>query len=167
MQFFVVALLVGLAVASDMTDPMKKNIMRNIMMMDPKDMTPCMTDMDCANVAGKTKCGMNFKMCRPAEWPELMMIDGDCTADSMCKPMRRCMAGKCHFAGPKACMTSMDCLQGVQGMTYECMELPKTAPGMRCYPKCTTDEMCHDRMPEEFKTKVGCCGGHCQKKTAC
>jgi len=174
MQCLILALFVGLAAASMMEmDESRKGMMRNFMMMEAKDMTSCMTDMDCANVAGKTKCGKHFKICRPADWPELTMAEGTCTDDSLCKPMRRCMGGMCHFAGPKACKTSMDCLQGVTGMTYECMELPQTAPGMRCYPTCTTDAMCHEcegdkcRMPEEFKTKVGCCGGHCQKKIAC
>jgi len=167
MQFFVVALLVGLAAATMEMDHNKKAMMKAIMMTEAKDMHTCTSDADCAGFPGKTKCGMNFKLCRPADWTELMMIDGDCTSDSMCKPMRRCMMGKCHFSGPKACMHNTDCVQGVTGMTYECTELPKTAPGTRCYPKCTTDEMCHDRMPEEFKTKIGCCGGFCQKKTSC
>jgi hypothetical protein len=168
MQSIVFALLVAVAAAS-MTemDATRKGMMKHIMTMDPKDMHSCTTDADCTAFPTMTKCGMHFKLCRPADWPELMMTEGTCTDDSMCKPMRRCMNGMCHFSGPKACMTTSDCMTGVTGMTYECMELPKTAPGMRCYPKCTTDDMCHHRMPEEFKTKIGCCGGHCQKKTAC
>jgi len=172
MQFFVVALLVGLA-AADTTDPAHQSrmaMLKKIMSADPKDMKACTTDTDCTGfmIEGKpTKCGMNFKLCRPAEWTELPMTDGTCTDDTTCKPMRRCMNGMCHFSGPKACTTSTDCLTGVTGLTYECTELPKSLPGMRCYPKCTTDDMCHFRMGDDFKTKIGCCGGYCQKKTAC
>jgi len=168
MQFLVLAVLVGVAVADMDMNMARMNMMRAIIAADPKDMKMCESDADCANVEGKTKCGMQFKLCRPADWPELQMTEGTCTDDSMCKPMRRCKDGMCHFSGPKACMSNTDCLQGIQGKTYECMELAKTAPGKRCFPKCTSDNDCHERITsEEFKSKVGCCGGYCQKKTAC
>jgi len=172
-KFLLVALAFGLVVA-EMTpmneeDKRKAGMAMKVLTMDVKDMVSCQSDSDCAAHPNKSKCSAMFKLCRPAELPAFQAIEGDCSDDNGCKPMRRCMNGKCHFSGPKACMSNSDCLQGVSGMQYECKELAKTAPGMRCYPKCTDDSMCTSsgRMPAEFSTKIGCCQGFCQKKAAC
>ncbi|OQV17908.1 hypothetical protein BV898_08037 [Hypsibius exemplaris] len=174
MQFLIFALAVGLA-AAQTTTPMrgemssrKMSFAMKVLTMDPKDMHTCRTDTDCITFPTTPKCSKLFKLCQPTDVPMIQELEGDCTSDAMCtKPMRRCSNGKCAFSGPKACMTKTDCVQGVTGVKFDCMELPKTAPGMRCYLKCTQDSMCQNNMPEEFKTKIGCCGGFCQKKTAC
>jgi len=176
MKFLVLAVLVGVAAAlphSGDVNPSRAAQAMKLLTTDAKDMHSCQTDADCSTQTDKPHCCKHMKLCMPADAHKMEMMENDCTNDSDCKPMRRCMEGKCHFSGPKACDTNTDCLQQVPGMTFDCTENAKTAPGKRCYAKCTMDTDCHEchgdhcRIPEEFRAKIGCCGGHCQKKSAC
>ncbi|XP_055331171.1 uncharacterized protein LOC129583410 [Paramacrobiotus metropolitanus] len=177
MKLFVLAVIVAVVAAEEgqKMDQKKKEIAMNMLMMDAKDMKHCMTDAECTDAA-RPKCCTHMRLCGPADMPSAdKMQKQSCSSNADCKAAHRCHNGMCHFTGPKGCDSNADCMQGVDGMMMDCMEMPKSMPGKRCWAKCTMDKDCHNcdgadgkcRMPEEFRAKIGCCDGHCQKKSAC
>ncbi|XP_055331086.1 uncharacterized protein LOC129583339 [Paramacrobiotus metropolitanus] len=167
MKFLVVLVLAAVVAADDSDKEKRKAAALKLMTMDASEMTKCTTDADCTGKGEKTKCCEKLHLCKPPHAPSFELVTGDCQDHAGCPPIYRCKSNKCHFAGPKACEQDSDCLQGVEGHSYECLESAKSAPGKRCWRKCSNDAECHDRMPEEAKSKIGCCQGHCQKKAAC
>jgi hypothetical protein len=166
MKFLVVLSLVGIVAAYEV-DPVKRAAAMRLLSMEASEMHLCSSAEDCAGVPNRPKCDAHLRLCKPEAAPDFEMEFGQCADHLGCPPIYKCKESKCHFAGPKACENNSDCLQGIAGAEYECIESSKSAPGKRCYKKCEVEADCHDRVPEEAKAKLGCCNGHCQKKLAC
>ncbi|GAU88540.1 hypothetical protein RvY_01223 [Ramazzottius varieornatus] len=140
---------------------------------DPQDMRFCHYDRDCAN-PNTPICDRMMQLCRSTQEAAMDSIHGKCTTSLDCRPMYHCSSGQCHFSGPKACDSPSDCLHGAPRLHYDCLDLPKSAPGKRCWLKCGADKDCHEcdagsvcRLPDELRAKLSCCNGHCQRRTVC
>jgi len=182
MQIAVLAVFIALGcVMADEPDPVStaRAMMANrILTADPSTFIDCRHDEanGCAAKPG-WKCQPLMKLCSPGNSPAMSAIEGTCTTTSDCRPLFRCNNAKqCSFVGPRACATADDCSSAnVDGVTFDCSELPKNAPGKRCWMKCASDNECHGckadgsecRVPENFRKHIGCCAGVCQRKTAC
>jgi len=184
MKFLVVAfVLVGCAFAAD-PDPQQqaRAMMANrILTADPASFTDCRHDPANGCTKPGWKCQSMMKLCAPGNSPKLEETEGPCQPDAadshtQCKPLYRCnQANTCAFVGPKACTSPADCNANVKGAHFECKELPKNAPGHRCWLKCGNDLDCHGcksdgsncRVPENFRKQIGCCQGLCQRKSQC
>jgi len=183
MKFLVVLAVLGAAFA-DEVDPQQqaRAMMANrILTADPSTFIDCRHDEanGCAAKPG-WKCQSMMKLCSPGNSPKLEATEGPCKegGDAMqaCKPLFRCNKDKtCAFVGPRACESESECNANVDGVSFECKELPKNAPGKRCWMKCHNDNECHGckgdgtscRIPENFRKQIGCCHGVCQRKSQC
>lgn len=183
MQFAVLALFVAFGCvmadepAVDPTSQARAMMANRILTADPDTFIDCRNDEanGCAAKPG-WKCQPLMKLCSPGNSPPMSATEGTCQATSDCRPLYRCSTSKqCSFVGPRACSAEGDCEDGVEETSYECKELPKNAPGKRCWLKCGTDNDCHGckndgsecRVPPNFRKQIGCCQGVCQRKTAC
>jgi len=183
MQFTVLALFVAVGcVMADEVDPVHqaRAMMANrILTADPATFKDCRhnPETECSHKPG-WKCQPLMKLCSPGNSPSMEAIEGTCSGNDRteCRPLFRCNTDKkCSFVGPRACSDVSECNAGVEGVTFKCEELPKNAPGKRCWMQCGTDNDCHGckndgsecRVPENFRKHIGCCQGVCQRKTAC
>jgi hypothetical protein len=178
MQFFIFALLVaGTMAAVDPNDPKNKAraaMANRILTADPGSFVTCSADGDCKSKGAGWKCQSLMKLCSPGNSPQTDAIEGTCSSTDDCRPLYRCNSNqKCAFVGPRACTSVADCDANVAGLSFECSEHPKNAPGKRCWMKCASDDQCHGcqgntcRVPENFRQHIKCCGGLCQRKNAC
>lgn len=181
MQFLVVTLFV-LACAytanADAQQDARRMMARRILSADPSTFMLCADDSSCASKKG-WKCQSLMKLCSPGNAPPLHATEGACDMSKPnegCNPLYRCNKDSlCAFVGPRACGSENDCNANVAGLSFDCKELPKNAPGKRCWLKCSNDQQCHGcdasgsscRIPEEFRTQIACCSGNCQRKSLC